>query len=108
MNRQNRVLSAAFGLVAAFVVAMIGPVYATPLLIVALPVVFLTVSRAVTGTTLQPDFAWLLGAFGLMWLVVLLLAPIVRNSPEAMPYWIALGVIPILLAIAPALRRRMA
>ena len=105
---RRRLASIAFGLVAALIVTRIGPVYATPLLIVALPVVFLTVSRAATGATMQPDFEWLLFAFGGAWLLLLPFAPIVRTTPEAMPYWLALGLAPMLLAIALALGRRLA
>ena len=103
---RRTVASVAFGLAAALVVATIGPVYATPLLIVALPVVFLTVSRVATGATTQPDFEWLLFAFGVSWLIALPFAPTVRNGPAAMPYWLALGLAPVLVAVVLLIRRR--
>ena len=105
--KRRVVLSIAFGLGASLIVAGIGPFYATPLLIVALPVVFLTISRAATGSTTEPDFEWLLFAFAVTWLVLWPVAPIIRNSPEAWPLWAALGVIPLLGAIALLVRRRL-
>ena len=105
--KRRAVLSIAFGLAAALVVAGIGPLYAAPLLIIAVPVVFLTISRAATGSTIEPDFEWLLFAFGVAWLLVFLISPVVRNSPEAWSFWVALGVIPLLLAMALAVRRRL-
>ena len=105
--RRAAALSIAFGVGAALVVAGIGPIYATPLLIVALPVVFLTVSRAATGSTIKPDVEWVLFAFGLAWLVVSPVAPVTRNAPEAWAVWSALGVIPLLLAIVLLIRRRL-
>lgn len=106
--KRRRGLSIAFGLAAAVIVSNIGPIYAVPLLIVALPVVFLTLSRAVMGAAIEPDFEWLLAAFGVAWLVLLPFAPIVRSSPEAMPIWVAIGVVPALLAAVSAVGRRMA
>lgn len=112
--KRSDVLSILFGLGGALVVAFIGPVYAAPLLIVAVPVLFLTISRAVTGSPIQPDLAWLLLAFAIAWLVVLPIAPIapiVRSSggapADAWIYWIGLGIIPLLLAISIAVRRRL-
>jgi hypothetical protein len=106
MPKPAPLVSIAFGVAAALVVARIGPFYATPLLIVALPVVFLTISRAATGSTIQPDFEWLLFAFAGTWLVLWPVAPITRNSPDAWPVWAAVGVIPLLGAIALWVRRR--
>lgn len=103
--RRAVVVSIAFGVTAALVVARIGPVYATPLLIVALPVLFLTISRAATGSTIRPDFVWVLIAFAVAWLVLWPIAPIIRNSPEEWPVWAALGVIPLLGAIVLSVRR---
>ena len=105
--KRRGVLSIAFGVVAALIVAGIGPFYAVPLLIVALPVVFLTMSRATTGSTIAPDFGWVLVAFGVAWLLIFLLSPIVQNSPEAHSFWVGLGVVPVVLAMALAIRRRL-
>lgn len=107
MSKRATLVSIAFGVAAALVVARIGPLYATPLLIVALPVVFLTISRAATGSAIQPDFEWLLFAFAVTWLVVWPVAPIIRNSPEAWPVWAALGVVPLLAALTLLVRRRL-
>ena len=105
--KRGTVVSIAFGVVAALVVARIGPVYATPLLIVALPVVFLTISRAATGSTTQPGFTWLLFAFAVTWLGLWPVAPIIRNSPDAWPVWGAVGVLPLLGAVVLLVRRRL-
>ena len=105
--KRRGVVSIAFGLGAALLVAGIGPFYATPLLIVALPVAFLTISRAATGSTIDPDFEWLLFAFSVTWLVLLPVAPVVHNAPEAWPVWTAIGVIPLLVAISLLGRRRL-
>lgn len=108
----GRTISIAFGLAGAGVVALVGPVYGGLVLILAVPVVFLTLSRAITGATLQPDFAFLLASFGLAWLLVLPFAPITRNSGEPAPpdVWIlevGVGVAPLLMAVLLFARRRL-
>jgi hypothetical protein len=106
MSKRATLVSIAFGVAAAVVVARIGPFYATPLLIVALPVVFLTISRAATGSMIPPAVDWLLLAFAAAWLVLWPVAPIIHSSPEGWPVWAALGVIPLLGGIALSVRRR--
>ena len=110
MNRSDLV-SILFGVGAAVVVALIGPVYATPALIVAFPILFLTVSRAVTGSTTQPNLRWLLFAFAVAWLLLLPVSPIVwrsvDNGPSTWPLLLFLVVVPLLAAATLAVRRRL-
>lgn len=110
MNRSDLV-SILYGVGAAVAVALVGPVYATPVLIVAFPVVFLTVSRAVTGSTIEANIEWLLFAFAVAWFLLVPLSPIVRRSLDIdasrWPLWLFLGVVPLLAAATLAVRRRL-
>lgn len=109
----SHALSIAFGIGAALLVALIGPLYAAPALIVAFPLVFLTLSRTLTRSTIQPDVPRLLGAFAVAWLLLLPVAPVVQGSTEvgartAWAWWVALGGVPLLFAIALVVRDRLA
>jgi hypothetical protein len=80
------------------VAAIIGPFYALLPLILALPVVFLTLSRAILGRPSRPDWAWLAASFGALFVLVVPFEPLVRFSDEVPPpdlyaswAWIGVG-----------------
>lgn len=85
VTRFGRPLSVGYGLLGALIAAIIGPFYALLPLILALPVVFLTLSRAILGRPSRPDWAWLGASSGLLFLVLVQFEPIVRFSDEAPP-----------------------
>jgi hypothetical protein len=82
---RSRTVSVVVGLAAAVVVGLIGPIYAALILICATPLIFLTLSRAVTGRTIDPAWPWLLIAFGVAWFVLLPVAPIVQGATSSVP-----------------------
>lgn len=99
---RSRRASLAFGVLSALLVAVIGPLYAAPLLICALPVAFLTIPRIFFATTNRPDWGPMLIAFGVSWLVLLPVAPVVRpagieNDGTVWAMWIGVGALPILV-----------
>jgi hypothetical protein len=96
------------GLGAAVVIGLVGLVYGGLVVICATPLIFLTLSRALTGRTIDPAWTWLLTAFGVSWFALLPVAPFVQvsisNSPDnASSIWVfsaVIGLAPILLAAA--------
>jgi hypothetical protein len=97
---RKRLLSVLFGVGSAIVVGLIGPIYATPILILSFALVFRKANRV------SPD--WLLAAFAISWFVVLVVSPpLIRNSPtDAVPIWIGFGILALALAGALALLSR--
>jgi hypothetical protein len=102
-------MSMGFGTVGAIVVALVGPVWGGLVLILATPICFLTVSRALLGSTTDPAWEWLLASLGIAWLALLPVAPIVHASglepsPDEWTVLICLGAVPLLAGLALALR----
>lgn len=103
---RSRAVSALVGLGAAVVFALVGPMYGGLVSILAIPLIFLTLSRTLTGRTIDPTWTWLLTAFGVGWFALLPVAPFVQvsisNVPEnASSIWVAsavIGSVPILIA----------
>ena len=96
-------ISILFGMASALTVAVIGPIYAAPLLLCALPITFVTASRLVLGSPTKPHWAAMLIAFGLAWLLLFPVAPIVHPGSDRdigpTPMWLALGIVPLLAGI---------
>jgi hypothetical protein len=114
---RSRAVSVLVGLGAAVVIALVGPLYGGLVVTCATPLVFLTLSRALIGRTIDPTWTWMLIAFGLGWFALLPVAPFIQgsvsNSPEnASSIWVAsavIGLVPMLLAAGlVALARRRA
>jgi len=103
-------MSVLFGTLAAILVALIG-LYGGLILILATPVWFLTFSRVLRGTTTDPEWAWLLGSFGIVWFALMPVAPIthmyeLQPPPDLWATWIGVGAVPLLMALALVLRGR--
>jgi hypothetical protein len=108
----GRRLSVGYGLVGALVAAIIGPFYALLPLILALPVVFLTLSRAILGRPSRPDWAWLAASFGALFILVVSFEPLVRFSDAAPPRdlytgWAWIGVVALAIAALIVVGRRI-
>jgi 1-acyl-sn-glycerol-3-phosphate acyltransferase len=103
---RSRTVSVLVGLGAAVVMGLVGPLYGSLVVICATPLIFLTLSRALTGRTIDPTWTWVLIAFGAGWFALLPVAPFIQGSISNIPenassIWVAsavIGLVPVLVA----------
>lgn len=102
--------SIAVGAGAAAVVALVGPLYGGLVVVLAVPVVFLTLSRLLFGSETRPLWGTLLIAAGVAWFILLAVSPFARNALDAHPesrLWLLLiGVMPVAVGAAITVRAR--
>jgi hypothetical protein len=102
-----RAVSVLVGVGAAVVIGLVGLYYGGLVVICATPLIFLTLSRALTGRTIEPAWTWLLIAFGLAWFALLPVAPFVQRSISNVPenassiwvFSVLIGLVPLLLSV---------
>jgi hypothetical protein len=102
-----RAASVLVGVGDAVVIGLVGPVYGGLVVICATPLIFLTLSRALTGRTIDPAWVWLLIAFGVAWFALLPVAPFVQRSISNIPenadsiwaFSAFIGLVPLLLSV---------
>jgi hypothetical protein len=101
---RSRWLSVIVGIGAAAVISLVGPVYGAPVLICAVALAFLTLSRFVFGSETVPAWDALLIAAGLSWFGLLPFAPIVHAggrdpTPSEWVTWVGIGAAPLVLGL---------
>jgi len=95
----RRVRSVLFGIASAIVVGLIGPLYATPILILSFALVFRTTARVSAES--------LLAAFAVAWFTVMVISPpLISNTPDSLPFWVGIGIVGMVLAAGFALTAR--
>ena len=103
-------MSIAVGMFAAVAVGLVGPLWGGLVVVLARPVIFLTVSRALLGSETAPEWDVLLLTAGVAWLVFLPFAPAVHwegvLTSDDWRWLLAIGAIPLLGAGLAHWRRR--
>lgn len=102
--------SIAAGAGAAGVFALVGPLYGGLVVVLAVPVVFLTLSRMLFGSETGPVWGTLLIAAGVAWFMLLAVSPFARNALDAHPeswLWLLLvGAVPLAAGASMMVRAR--
>ena len=97
-------LSIVVGIASAVVIGLVGPLWGGLVVVLGLPVVFLTISRLLFGTETRRVWSALLVAAGLTWLALLPVAPFPTNALAAEPatvgWLVAIGAVPVLVGFA--------
>jgi hypothetical protein len=103
-------MSITVGISAAVLVGLVGPLWGGLVVVLATPVVFLTVSRALFHAETAPEWDLLLVSGGLAWIAFLPFAPVVYGDrvlgTDEWLWLLGLGAAPLVAGLIIAYRRR--
>lgn len=103
-------MSITTGVAAAGVIALVGPLYGGLIVVLGVPLVFLTLSRTLFGSETRRMWSYMLMAAGVAWFTFLPVSPFARRSLDAHPdtwaWLVTIGAVPLVAGALFGLRAR--